>query len=583
MEIIRSENGVISIAGDGYRLATTTDRPFVLLYDAGGELLCELFVPSSIHALHARDDTVALGSWQVHGDEAEAVLSLEAQSSVWQHKRYRFYCDERALRYEVTVEGAGCLAEANFFGGYYSAALRWGSGFFYSGQRFQRLFNPEPDVSETRFRDPSSGCSIDLMGVPLPGRADWFFTPGPFAFACAANNGWLAIGVDAQPGAHQYTALRYHGQPESFHLSLEFEGYTEVEGALTLPAMRFDFAAPAAGEDEAGAYAALAAHVEGLQQGQPASQRRSEPRPRWWMEPIFCGWGAQCHLAQQNGGRAPDFARQEHYDAFLATLAQQGIHPGIVVLDDKWQAAYGSNEVDAHKWPDLPAFSTQQHAAGRRVLLWLKAWDPEGVPAGECIRNAAGLPIAVDPSNPAFAQRLRQSVRRMLSPDGYNADGFKIDFTARVPSGPGLQRHGQAWGLELMKRYLAMIYDEAKRTKPDALIMTHTPHPYLADVLDMIRLNDMNIGSDIPQAMQHRARIARMACPQAVIDTDNWPISDKETWRNYLELQAQLGVPSLYYSSHVAATGEPLAAEDYDALRAVWQTYRERVQTAVGL
>ena len=35
--------------------------------------------------------------------------------------------------------------------------------------------------------------------------------------------------------------------------------------------------------------------------------------------------------------------------------------------------------------------------------------------------------------------------------------------------GPGLQLYGDAWGLELMKRYLGIIYDEAKRAKPEAL------------------------------------------------------------------------------------------------------------------
>jgi hypothetical protein len=105
--------------------------------------------------------------------------------------------------------------------------------------------------------------------------------------------------------------------------------------------------------------------------------------------------------------------------------------------------------------------------------------------------------------------------------------------------------------------------------------MAHTPHPYLADVVDMIRLNDMNVGQDITRAMQHRARIAAIACPDAVIDTDNWPITDRASWRQYLPLQAELGVPSLYYVTHVDSTGEPLLPEDYELIRRVWRRYRE--------
>jgi hypothetical protein len=122
----------------------------------------------------------------------------------------------------------------------------------------------------------------------------------------------------------------------------------------------------------------------------------------------------------------------------------------------------------------------------------------------------------------------------------------------------------------MMRRYLEILYTEAKQIKPDALIMTHTPHPYLVDVLDMIRLNDINTGTDVNRAMTHRAKVASIACPEAIIDTDNWPITDKATWKAYMHIQAHLGVPSLYYATHIDMTQEPLTAEDYDMIRQVW-------------
>jgi hypothetical protein len=83
----------------------------------------------------------------------------------------------------VTVEGNGQLVEANYFGGYYSGQPRWGSGFFWSGQHFQSGFDLEPNTAENNYFSAETNMTIDLMGVPLPGRDDWFFTPPPFCFA----------------------------------------------------------------------------------------------------------------------------------------------------------------------------------------------------------------------------------------------------------------------------------------------------------------------------------------------------------------------------------------------------------------
>jgi hypothetical protein len=305
---------------------------------------------------------------------------------------------------------------------------------------------------------------------------------------------------------------------------------------------------------------------------------RSAPkaRPIWWYEPIFCGWGAQCCAASLGTGRAPEYSRQDQYDTFLSTLESCNIRPGIVVLDDKWQQTYGDNRVDEGKWPNLHEFIQRQHHSSRKVLLWLKAWDPEGVPIEECITNARGKPVSIDPTNQAYEARLRASVRQMLSADGYDADGFKIDFSARIPAGPGLHAFGSQWGLELMRCYLAIIYDEAKRVKPDALVMAHTPHPYLADVIDMIRLNDINRVKDINKAMIQRAKIASIACPDAIIDTDNWPLTDKAAWRDYVLLQPDLGVPSLYYTKFIDTSKEQLDDDDFELIRDVWDRHRAK-------
>jgi hypothetical protein len=565
------EDGQLRLAAASYTLTTAPDRPCVYLDDAAGRRVAELWVPASIHPLNGRDDTTGQGDWIVLEADGQVGLSLTCASTAWRRKVARFTCGPRRFSFAVEVEGEGCLTEASYFGGAYSGQVRWGANTFASGQHFRQGFNPEPTTAEAYHFAPEAGSAIDLTGVPLPGRDGWFFTPPPFCFAFETEAGWLSLGVEATPGAHTFTEYRYHGQRGAFHLTLAYDGHTRVAGTYTLPAIGFDFEHP-------DPYAALDAHVAAararLRLPVPA-----HPRPAWWREPIFCGWGAQCHLAARQHGRAPDYARQALYQGFLAALEANGVSPGTVVIDDKWQATYGDNAVDPAKWPDLPGFIRGQHAAGRRVLLWLKAWDPEGVPAEECITNAAGQAVAVDPTHPGFAARLAASVRQMLSPEGYAADGLKIDFTARIPAGPGHSTHEPAWGLELMRRYLRQIYTAAKSARLDALVIAHTPHPYLADCLDMVRLNDINTAHPVPPAMRHRARVAASACPGALIDTDNWPMASREAWRGYTPVQPQLGVPALYYATHLDVTGEPLEHEDYQLIRDTWAAYRARQGT----
>jgi hypothetical protein len=568
--ISRNEKGIRQFIAETYCLSFPEDRPYVNVDSPHGDRLAELFILSSIHSLHGRDDTTWIGDWEIDEQPGATTFLLRVESSLWNAKQYRFRCFPRRFTYEVEVEGNGQLAEVNYFGGYYSGQPRWGSGFFWSGQRFLSVFNPEPNTAECNYFSAESNVTIDLMGVPLPGRKDWFFTPPPFCFAVQLQEGWISLGVETQPGQNRFTEYAYHGKPSAFYLSFTYDGQTSVKESYRLPALGFDFANEA--------YPALEGHVKALSAlhtpSGPISGGEQE-KPKWWHTPIFCGWGAQCHLASSQGGRAPDYARQDVYDDFLRTLEAVDLNPGIIVLDDKWQSTYGENCADESKWSDLPGFIARQHARGRRVLLWLKAWDTEGLPVQECIRNAASLPVACDPSNPAYERRLRASIQQMISPHGYDADGFKIDFTARIPAGPNLNIHGDIWGLELMRLYLSILHAEAKHIKPDALIMAHTPHPYLEDVVDMIRLNDINRASDVNQAMTHRARVAASTCPKLSIDTDDWPMPDKSAWRAYTRLQPELGVPSLYYVTHIDSTGEALDAEDYRLIRESWAQYRD--------
>jgi hypothetical protein len=146
--------------------------------------------------------------------------------------------------------------------------------------------------------------------------------------------------------------------------------------------------------------------------------------------------------------------------------------------------------------------------------------------------------------------------------------------------------HGPGWGIALLHSLLATVHRAAKDAKPDALLLTHTPHPSFVDVTDMIRLNDVIRTGDVPATtylvpqMRFRADIARAACPELLIDTDDWCVPDKASWRDFLAVKPELGVPSLYYATHLDATGEELDDDDYAALRSVWAEWRAAQQVA---
>jgi hypothetical protein len=560
--VIQARDVHVRTAGDGIHVRTpayvlwlAAGKPYALLADRDGVPWAELFLVPSVHRRGMQDDTTMLSPARIEETDEGHRITVESRSTAWAAKRTVLDCHRDRLRLTVTVEGAGELTDVHLLGGYYSADRAQSSGFFASGADFRSLFNPEPSGSERRALAAGESTALDVLGAPVPGKEHWFFTPPPFCVAASRSappvvpdevpdGPWLVMGLAAQPGEHTFTAWHYDAVEGGFSFRLAYEGQTAVAGRFAAPSLIFLFDAP-------DPYTGIEAYVRNLRSLGYLRLGKRRDRRAWWSEPIFCGWGSQCILAAMHGGHPRDHATQANYDAFLAALDRRHLRPGTIVIDDKWHAAYGSGTADRRKWPDLRGWIAARHAQGQRVLLWWKAWDPEGLPDELCVRNAAGYPVATDPSNPDYESMLRTAVHQMLAPDGYDADGLKIDFSARTPSGPAMRRSGREWGVELLHRLLAIVYDAAKQAKGDALIMTHTPNPHFADVTDMIRLNDVNTRAPAVAQMTHRARVAAAACPGVLIDTDNWPMADPETFRAYVRAQPRLGVPSLYYATHL--------------------------------
>jgi len=227
------------------------------------------------------------------------------------------------------------------------------------------------------------------------------------------------------------------------------------------------------------------------------------------------------------------------------------------------------------------------HERGIRVFVWTAAWNNDNIPVEQAITRD-GKVVCGDITNPAYEARFRGMVRKMLSsaPDSLNADGIKMDGLLALPIGRGLKNHENLWGAELQRRYLSVLYDEAKKAKADSCVSTFVAHPLMAEYSDMVRLADMYHGRlNTERAMLHRAEVYNQCTPYSVIDTDGQFHYCVETdLVSLFDFQTRLGVPSLYCAKLLReerffqpVVYRELNAAEYKGFAGVLAKYRRNV------
>jgi hypothetical protein len=573
MRITTTEDA-FHVRAASYTLSVSRTRPVAEL-DGWGTLS----LLASVHAADRRDETHETLPPVLSEEGGRAVFHLTQRTAAWRAKTVRLVCTPDAVALDVRVDGDGMVSEVTLLGG--RAVLNTGpAGTFRSGLRARGVFSPAPARPVQVVRPAGSPVTLGVIGDAGPGRLHAVFSPPPLVLAFGGRaptdptgvpgGPWLGASVRAGIAGLTFTQFAYEPLDGGALLRLDYECRTAVRGTWTSPAVVLR---PAAGPWEA-----VAAHRADLVAHGLAPAGPVHPRHDWWERPIFCGWGAQC--ARAGDGVTPmELSRQDLYDAWLDRLERHGVVPGTIVIDDRWQAAYGLPEPDPARWPRLREWIAARHERGQRVLLWWRAWAPHGLPAEECLTDPGGRPVAADPTNPAYRRRLAAAVEEMLV--GLGADGLKIDFTQWFPSGSHLRSHGTNWGISLLHELLATMYGAAKLVKPDALMVTHTPHPAFADVCDMIRLNDvLDVdvdGDPVPavEQLRYRHAVAAHAMPGHLVDTDQWPMRDRADWLAYARAQPEFGVPALYYAERVDGSGEEITGDDLRLVAAWWGTAAE--------
>ncbi len=565
-----------------------TDKQCSIFSRLSEKILFRFDLDSAVDTLEGLDETRNISL----REETKTQLNFEVDSSVWQQKQVIFELFEEYMLTYVVVSGEGNrITDLNYL-------LNRG------GETAVTQF---PQVYAPRFDWFVGPVILDSDADDTLSCQQWL-SPPPFAYAMLSKQESVFCGVAVPEGEYNFLSFDYTGsRGPSFRLT--YEGHTVVDGEFVSPKLVIGFGKQEKNE-------AIDSYVQWLRAHNYLPHEAEKAIPDWWYEPIFCGWGQMRydyrsdHDGHENGNfiNVTFYCTEQLYRNYLASMEAHDINPGTIIIDMGWADKPALHKPSPKRWSDLRNFINEQHAQGRRVLLWYTPVVTQGLPLEACM-TLAGKPAFPDPSSPTYQTILAEEIRLMLSSeaDGLNADGFKIDFTQNTPSENGrftgyinnfwglinetdkkylypplgerqelIQTHGNKWGVEILREYIRLIYENMKLYKPDSMLITHTPNPYFTEIVDVLRLNDLDGEcQDVLGVMQNRAKIARMCSQNWLLDTDNDLMVDKARWRAYIQLQPQLGIPDTYYASAIANSQEQFDEDDYALLRQIWADYRK--------
>ena len=139
--------------------------------------------------------------------------------------------------------------------------------------------------------------------------------------------------------------------------------------------------------------------------------------------------------------------------AYAQAMLDNGCPPGVLMIDDTWQTAYGDWNFDGRRFSDPKGMVRKLHDQGFKVILWMCPWvsmdspayrlltrgiDPfksERFPIGGLYRDAAGKTVSVewwngvsamlDFTDPRGRAWFKGELDRLVA--DYGVDGFKLD------------------------------------------------------------------------------------------------------------------------------------------------------------
>ncbi|MBQ8474679.1 MAG: hypothetical protein IJ499_03340, partial [Clostridia bacterium] len=499
-------------------------------------------------------------------DDGYAKYIWSSSSDLWREKVYTLSCFEDRFEYAVTVKGSGRVDTVNYFLSNLADGKKLGSD-----HEFCQGFYPDVDLGAgdgTYLPNKSYSIYSNLSVPPM------FY----HSFKIAGIESCLAFAVVAEMGEHNFTGVSYDINDAKFSFSTDQYGHVTVDGEWTAPKMVIYTA-----NDH---YDAGKKYCELYFDGGICKRGDNGHKPRFWYGPIACGWFEQLaygHSPKGNGAWMGSCKEEAHTD-MLAKLKEKDLNPTILIIDDKWQEAYGTAYPHPERWPDLRSFIDNNLKNGIHTFMWYQLWNSEGLPE-ECLTMdydgnsyiAGNRPVA-DPSHPVYQKILKENVHRIISSDEgcYNAEGFKLDFAFCQPHGRKTKTYSGKYGAELLYDYIKQIRTYAKEVKPHAVINASPCHPMFASLVDHARLHDYDPACrNCKEIFEHRAKLWGMANPYALIDTDCGGFNTHRDMMRFILNQANIGIPDLYAVSDLPTFA--FSDEEWAMIREMWHNYSDKI------
>ena len=303
---------------------------------------------------------------------------------------------------------------------------------------------------------------------------------------------------------------------------------------------------------------------------------------------------------------------------YAQSMLDNGLPPGVLMIDDTWQAGYGDWRFEPSRFKDPKGMIDKLHEKGFKVLLWMCPWVSMDIPAfrriawginpndvrgfptkggflmnkGEiaAVRWWNGYSALLDFTHPNAQAWFKEQLDGLVKDygvDGFKFDGGELEFYSRgykafdknASSGDQVMSYARfcldypvceyrnAWrfqGQPVVERLhdKGHRWSELQRLVPDMIVGGLLGHPFICP--DMIGGGSWTAflpGAPFDPELFLRSAQIHALCPMMQISASPWRVLSKEHQRIFkqtVELRQKFAPQFMELAKQSARTGEPM-------------------------